>query len=143
MLQSVLAIAQARPRHSEGARPRRTQHEQREQPRHRRHLALAGAVLGLLACPTRACAQSAGEWRDAQHLYASSCTFCHDTGVGPNLRGVGWPKEYVAVRVRMGYQAMPAFKPSEISAADIEALAAWLAEQPLPPGVARAGAEQP
>lgn len=90
---------------------------------------LPAAVAGLLLLTAGAQAQSAGEWRDAEHLYNSSCTFCHDTGVGPTLKGVGWPEEYVEIRVRQGYRAMPAFKPSEISASDIEALAKWLAEQ--------------
>jgi mono/diheme cytochrome c family protein len=90
---------------------------------------LIAACAALLA-PAAARAQAAGEWRDPEHLYDSSCTFCHDTGVGPTLKGAGWPKEYVALRLRLGFKAMPAFKPSEISDREIEALAAWLAAQP-------------
>jgi mono/diheme cytochrome c family protein len=90
---------------------------------------LVAACAALLA-PAAARSQAAGEWRDPGHLYDSSCTFCHDTGVGPDLKGAGWPKEYVALRLRLGFKAMPAFKPSEISDREIEALAAWLAAQP-------------
>ena len=87
------------------------------------------SAAGLLVVAAAVQAQSAGEWRNAEHLYNSSCTFCHDTGVGPVLKGVGWPEEYIEIRVRNGYRAMPAFKPSEISRSDIEDLARWLAEQ--------------
>ena len=143
MLQSVVATALARIGEESGPRPGRLQHETSTRQPRRRCAALAAALLGLVALPHTAAAQSAGEWRDAAHLYSSSCTYCHDTGVAPNLRGAGWPKEYVAVRVRMGYQAMPAFKPSEVSEAEIAALAAWLAAQPLPPGVEKTGAANP
>jgi mono/diheme cytochrome c family protein len=143
MLQSVVATAPVRIGEETGLRPGRPRHGTGTRQTRRSRAVFAAALLGLLAAPQLVSAQSAGEWRDASHLYSSSCTYCHDTGVGPNLRGVGWPKEYVAVRVRMGYQAMPAFKPSEISEAEIAALAAWLADQPLPPGPEKAGATRP
>ena len=143
MLQSVVASAPTRASEETGPWPGRPQHEPDTRPLRRWCAMMAAALLCTLASPHQVFAQSAGEWRDASHLYASSCTYCHDTGVAPNLRGVGWPKEYVSVRVRMGYQAMPAFKPSEISESEIAALATWLADQPLPPGAGKTGATKP
>ncbi len=77
-------------------------------------------------------ADAAGQWRDASHIYASSCHYCHDTGVGPVLMGRQLPAEYIKHRARNGFNAMPAFKPSEISVTDLEALAQWIYQSPVP-----------
>lgn len=83
------------------------------------------AVLG--ASPTEAAAQAANQWRGPQHIYDSTCVYCHETGVAPRLKGRGLPEAFVRLRLRRGYGAMPAFRPSEISPADAAALARWLA----------------
>ncbi len=70
-------------------------------------------------------------------IYASTCHYCHDTGVGPILLGRQLPASYVAHRVRNGFNAMPSFKPSEIGVSDLESLAQWisLSAQPNKPSV--------
>ncbi|MCP5215741.1 MAG: cytochrome c [Pseudomonadales bacterium] len=75
---------------------------------------------------------SYGEWRDVQQIYASTCHYCHDTGVAPVLFGRALPPQYIAHRVRNGFNAMPAFKPSEIGVADLEALARWIEQSAVP-----------
>lgn len=75
---------------------------------------------------------SYGEWRDAAHIYASTCKYCHDVGVGPVLMGRQLPASYIELRVRSGFNAMPSFKPSEIGVADLKGLADWIAQSPGP-----------
>lgn len=77
---------------------------------------------------------SYGEWRDVEQIYASTCHYCHDTGVAPILLGRKLPLQYIDLRVRNGFNAMPAFKPSEIGVADLEALARWIEQSTAPEG---------
>jgi mono/diheme cytochrome c family protein len=90
------------------------------------------AALALLAFAAPALAQSAGQWRAPDHIWASSCTYCHDSGVGPHLRGAHPDPKLVVIVARSGLPGMPAFHPSEISDAELAALAAWLQVQPAP-----------
>ena len=46
--------------------------------------------------------------------------------VGPVIRGRGLPAEAVEYQVRHGQNAMPAFRPTEITPAELKALAAWI-----------------
>ena len=78
-------------------------------------------------------AQAAGEWHGPEHIYRSACVYCHETGVAPVLKGRQLDLAYIGERVRKGFGPMPAFKPSEIGVADLQALAAWLhASAPAP-----------
>lgn len=70
--------------------------------------------------------QSANEWESPEQMYNSACVYCHETGVAPVLKGRKLPSEYFRIRARMGYLAMPAFKPSELSDADLKLLGEWL-----------------
>ena len=85
-------------------------------------------VLLLSLLPVIGHAQSANEWEDAEYLYKRTCAYCHELGVGPYLKGRNLPMEYFKIRLRAGYRAMPAFKPSEISDKDAEMLGKWLEE---------------
>lgn len=91
-------------------------------------------VAGLCTLPGAASAQARGEWRGPEHIFTSTCFYCHTTGVGPVLTGRKLEREYVFSRVREGFGPMPAFKPSELDDAELEALWQWLhdsaAEQP-------------
>lgn len=60
-------------------------------------------------------------------IYAKTCGYCHGHNVGPVIRGRGLPAEAVELIVRHGQGAMPAFKPTEISPAELSALAKWIA----------------
>jgi mono/diheme cytochrome c family protein len=83
-------------------------------------LALAGAAQA---------AQKLGEvqpQRSAEHVYASTCGYCHGVNVGPAIRGRAIPAASVEAIVRAGQNAMPAFRPTEISPAELKALAVWI-----------------
>jgi mono/diheme cytochrome c family protein len=93
-------------------------------------VAAAAAAVMVLAVPWAGHAQSAGQWKDADHLYAKICANCHDSGVGPVMTGRDFkPDHYVSV-VRHGQKAMPAFRVTEIDDATLQALAEQLAEVP-------------
>jgi 4-cresol dehydrogenase (hydroxylating) cytochrome subunit len=64
-------------------------------------------------------ADAAGQWRDGTHVYKKICSYCHDTGIAPEVKGRNLPPEYVSNIVRKGFRAMPAFRAAEI---DKEAL---------------------
>ena len=87
------------------------------------------AVLALLAAGG-AEAQSAGQWRDADQMYDTVCAYCHDTGVGPVLKGSQVAPDKIKTAVRHGAGPMPAFKPSEFSDTDLDRLAAMLSTAP-------------
>ncbi len=87
-------------------------------------------------------ADAADKWRDETHIYASICHYCHDTGVAPVLMGRQLPVEYIEHRARNGYNAMPAFKPSEMSVTDLKALAQWIHQSPPPEKKIQQGTKQ-
>ncbi len=81
----------------------------------------------------------AADTADGAAVWASVCRHCHATGVGPALLGRGLDPAYVESVVRNGLRAMPAFRPSEVPADELAALARRLAATPPPPA-ATAGA---
>lgn len=88
--------------------------------------------------PGLATGQAANEWHGPEHLYRSTCIYCHETGVGPTLKGRGQElsASYIYIFLRKGSGPMPAFKPSAISDADAKALADWLIKGESEQGVA-------
>jgi mono/diheme cytochrome c family protein len=64
--------------------------------------------------------------------YGRTCGYCHDSNIGPSLRGRGLDPEAVKYIVRHGSRAMPAFRPSVISDAELDAIAALVASNHLP-----------
>ncbi|HTW38254.1 MAG TPA: cytochrome c [Steroidobacteraceae bacterium] len=94
--------------------------------------ALAGvAVACLLATAARA--QSAGEWRSSHELWRRTCGYCHNDRVARELRGTGISAPLLISAVRSGPGGMPSFAPSEVSDAELEQLAQWIAAQRKPP----------
>jgi mono/diheme cytochrome c family protein len=75
-----------------------------------------GACLARAAAPARAPAR----------VYAATCHFCHDTGIGPPIRGTYYPPAQIRFVVRHGDGAMIAFSPAAISHAELAALIGWL-----------------
>ena len=57
--------------------------------------------------------------RDPERVYAVTCRYCHDNGIGQVLRGAKLPPERIQLAVRQGYVAMPAFAPSFITDAEL------------------------
>lgn len=90
------------------------------------------ALLLALGAPVTGQAQSAGQWRGPEHIWAASCGYCHDTNVGPQLKGRNLPAEAIAYFVRFGGSAMPAFHPSELNERELTVLSAWLAKSIKP-----------
>jgi 4-cresol dehydrogenase (hydroxylating) cytochrome subunit len=90
----------------------------------RQRLLVAVTVASAVAAQARA--QSAGQWHGPEDTYEKICRYCHDTGVGPVLKGRGLQPAYIAATVRAGRNGMPAFRPSEISNSELLALGQWL-----------------
>ena len=71
--------------------------------------------------------------RSAEKVYASTCGYCHGRNVGPVILGRGLPAPAIDAMVRNGLNAMPAFRPTEISDAELAAVAAWVSASPASP----------
>ena len=91
-----------------------------------------GIVAVLIAIPAAAAAQSAGQWRGPEQIWAATCGYCHDEGVGPELRGRKLPAMGIAPVVRQGLPGMPSFHPSEMNDRELDALARWIERGPAP-----------
>ena len=66
-------------------------------------------------------------------IYAHVCGYCHGTNVGPIILGKHVPVDVIKMYVRRGPAAMPAFRPTEITDAELDALAQWISvSQPNP-----------
>ncbi len=77
-------------------------------------------------------AYSAGQWKDSEQIYRTFCAYCHNTGIGPVILGREYPAQAVPIMVRHGVHTMPAFMPSEINDAELEALAKWVQASAAP-----------
>ena len=69
--------------------------------------------------------QPLGE-RPPQAVYAKTCGYCHGSNVGPILLGRSLPPEAIKAIVRSGQNAMPAFRPTEITDTELDGVAAWI-----------------
>jgi len=66
-------------------------------------------------------------WRDGEQVYARLCSYCHETNVGPVLKGRDLPPAYFVAITRNGFRAMPAFREAEIDNSSLQSLAEFLA----------------
>ena len=64
--------------------------------------------------------------RAAVKVYSDTCGYCHGANVGPVIRGRALPADAIRMIVRHGQNGMPAFRPSEISPAELDSLADWI-----------------
>ena len=71
-------------------------------------------------------AQGQGSGRAPEAIYAGNCSYCHGHNVGPIIRGRKLPPQLIEYMVRNGKGAMPAFRPTEITPAELAALATWI-----------------
>lgn len=85
---------------------------------------LAAAIIFALNAPA-----SAGNERSGERLAHETCLLCHGTGVGPDLDQQEVPFETLRFMVRNGLNAMPAFRQSELSDADVKAISDYLAQR--------------
>lgn len=93
--------------------------------------ALCVAIVAIAACKDSALAQS--KPRAPEQIYAKTCGYCHGHNVGPIIRGRQLPAEAVVLMVRNGRGAMPAFRPTEITDAELKALADWVSSSRADP----------
>lgn len=61
-------------------------------------------------------------------VYARTCAYCHDHGVGPVIKGRELDPAAIRLMVRHGAFGMPAFRPTEITDPELEAVAKMLSE---------------
>lgn len=88
---------------------------------------IATFALGLcLMLADSASAGAASTPRAPEVIYAKTCGYCHGQHVAPVIRGRKLPPQIIAQYVRSGPRAMPAFRPTEISDAELKALAQWV-----------------
>ena len=86
-------------------------------------------VAGLALAGTAHAAQKLGEvqaQRSPEQVYAAVCGYCHGKNVGPVIRGRALPASAVEYIVRHGQNAMPAFRPTEVTPTELKALADWV-----------------
>lgn len=72
--------------------------------------------------------QSANDWESGEQIYSKICQYCHTQGVGPVLTGRNLPPVYFRTIARNGLNAMPAFRPTELSSDDLEKVANFLSQ---------------
>ena len=90
-------------------------------------------LAGLLLCPVAASTAPAPPPRPPAVIYAKVCGYCHGAHVAPVIRGRALPADYIALMVRTGPRAMPAFHPTEIGDAELKSLAAWVSTSSADP----------
>lgn len=72
-------------------------------------------------------------WKDGPHAYASICAYCHESGVGPQIRNRSLPPEYIRGVVRHGLGAMPPFRIAEIDDESLAQLADFISKSKARP----------
>lgn len=99
-------------------------------------ISVMAVTIAFLAGSVGFAAQKLGEPQGArapEELYAKTCGYCHGKNVGPVIRGRELPAEAITLMVRSGPNGMPAFRPTEISDTELNALAAWISASKADP----------
>jgi 4-cresol dehydrogenase (hydroxylating) cytochrome subunit len=71
-------------------------------------------------------AQASGTWNSGEQFYGHVCARCHETGIGPVLRGRALPVEYITTVARQGFKEMPAFRLSDIDDQTLQQVAEFV-----------------
>ncbi len=88
-----------------------------------------GVALAGLTC--LAGAQEAKPVSKGQRYYEKVCAKCHEAGVGPVIKGRGFPEMTYIVIARNGFNAMPAFRVTDIDDETLKDLASYLSKTPV------------
>ncbi len=88
-----------------------------------------GAILAGMACA--AVAQDTRSVGKGQRYYEKVCAKCHEAGIGPAIKGRGFPEMTYMVIVRNGFNAMPAFRVTDIDDDTLKDLASYLSKTPV------------
>ncbi|MCS6302922.1 MAG: cytochrome c [Nitrospira sp.] len=91
-------------------------------------LILMASHTGALGADQREVTQGGFAWQDGAEVYTKVCALCHDTKVGPILRGRDLDPLYIKLIVRNGSRAMPAFRAAEIDDQLLEKLAEYVSK---------------
>lgn len=92
----------------------------------------AAVLAGGAAFAAQKLGQPQGE-RAPEIIYSKICGYCHGRNVGPVIRGRALPVDAVKFIVRNGQNGMPAFRPTEITSAELGALATWISASKADP----------
>ena len=96
-------------------------------------LALAGLGSGLVLAGCGMEASAASGPRPPEKVYSVTCGYCHGKNVGPIIKGRELPPEAVKMMVRHGMGGMPAFRPTEITDAELDGLATYISQSEADP----------
>jgi mono/diheme cytochrome c family protein len=91
-----------------------------------RLLAAAAVLMGGSAAQA---GQKLGDYlpqRAPEVVYAKVCGYCHGRNIGPILLGRKLPVDMITLVARQGRNGMPAFRPTEVTPAEMAALAKWI-----------------
>ncbi len=90
--------------------------------------------LAAVFTPSLSLGQAAGDWQSPEHIWNASCSYCHNSQVAPDIRGIPFETEFATTVVRNGFPGMPPFHTSEINNEELLALLDWIkqAEKPDP-----------
>ena len=85
-------------------------------------------ILSALAVPVTGASSvaAADAGRQPAAIYATVCGYCHGANVGPIILGRHIPAGTIEATVRSGPNAMPAFRPTEITDSELHSLARWI-----------------
>ena len=97
--------------------------------KHATKLTLAALLSGLTFAASAADSQKIGP---GQQFYEKTCAKCHEAGVGPVIKGRGFPPATYMIIARNGMNAMPAFRVTDIDDATLEDLANYLSKTEAP-----------
>lgn len=90
-----------------------------------------GGLAGLSLASTAFAAQKLGEYqtdRAPEVVYAKVCGYCHGKNIGPIILGRNLDKDMIKAVARQGRNGMPAFRPTEVTHAELDALATWISK---------------
>ena len=91
-------------------------------------LASVGFMANIASAVPRETPEPSFAWKDGAEVYTKVCALCHETKVGPVLRGRDLDPTYIQLIVRHGSRAMPAFRSSEIDDQILEKLAEYISK---------------
>jgi mono/diheme cytochrome c family protein len=92
----------------------------------------AALLIGGVAFAGQKLGEPQGE-RPPEVIYAKTCGYCHGANVGPVIRGRALPVDAIKLMVRSGPNGMPAFRQTEITKSELDALAKWISASKADP----------
>ncbi|MGE3976633.1 MAG: cytochrome c [Nitrospira sp.] len=83
---------------------------------------------GAMGADQKEALQTGFTWKDGAEVYTKICALCHETSIGPALRGRELDLLYIRLMARNGSRAMPAFRASEIDDQSLEKLSEYVSK---------------